>query len=213
MEQKKFYYVYQITNLINGKIYVGMHVSYSLDDTYMGSGKIIKQAIAKYGLENFKKTILFEGASLEEIAAKEAEIVTSEFIQRDDTYNLKEGGIGGFSPEACYLGAEALKQQTGQYGAEGRWQGWKAEGKGIFSEESRKKNREATAKRDKAYLHGRVYSEETLQKLRDAAKARSLGAKKGSHWVTNDVEDKKLPPGEPIPEGWRIGRKKKPGLK
>lgn len=55
-------YVYIITNLINGKQYVGDHLSYCTDethnDTYFGSGKIIMRAIKKYGKENFKKEIL-----------------------------------------------------------------------------------------------------------------------------------------------------------
>jgi hypothetical protein len=50
--------VYKITNLVNGKYYIGKD-KHSIKN-YLGSGKIIKSAILKYGIENFKKEILQE---------------------------------------------------------------------------------------------------------------------------------------------------------
>lgn len=53
------YYIYRTTNLINGKTYIGQHeTSDMLNDSYIGSGKLIKRAIKKYGKENFKNEIL-----------------------------------------------------------------------------------------------------------------------------------------------------------
>lgn len=51
------YCIYRIRNLINGKNYIGQHKYKSLNDIYLGSGKLIKQAAKKYGRENFKKYI------------------------------------------------------------------------------------------------------------------------------------------------------------
>lgn len=48
--------IYLTTNLINGKKYIGKDINNR--PGYLGSGIYIKQAIQKYGKENFKKTIL-----------------------------------------------------------------------------------------------------------------------------------------------------------
>lgn len=91
-----YYYIYRITNTDNNKIYIGVHKTHNLNDGYMGSGKIIRNAIEKYGIDNFKKDILEFFETYEEALQKEKEIVTDEFLLREDTYNLRRGGTGGF---------------------------------------------------------------------------------------------------------------------
>jgi len=51
----KYYYIYMIKNLINGKKYVGMHATNKEfeKDTYYGSGNLLNSAIQKYGEDNF----------------------------------------------------------------------------------------------------------------------------------------------------------------
>lgn len=70
MAKKKYYLVYQITNLINEKIYIGRHITNKIDDGYLGSGHQIQKAVEKYGRENFKKEILFVFDNMEEMVEK-----------------------------------------------------------------------------------------------------------------------------------------------
>lgn len=90
------YYLYEVKNKINGKFYVGVHKTLNLEDGYMGSGKIILSAIKKYGIENFEKTIIEFFDEAESMFHKEAEVVNEEFLEREDIYNLRKGGTGGF---------------------------------------------------------------------------------------------------------------------
>ena len=78
-----YHTIYKITNKLDGKIYIGKHSSQDLYDNYMGSGKYIRRAIKKYGIENFEKEILFILDSEEEAYKIEKEIVNEEFIKKD----------------------------------------------------------------------------------------------------------------------------------
>lgn len=92
------YIIYKTTCLVNQKIYIGKHRTKNIDDDYLGSGKYLKNAIAKYGIESFKKEILHVFETAEEMNIKERELVTEEFCKQRNNYNIREGGEGGFSP-------------------------------------------------------------------------------------------------------------------
>jgi dissimilatory sulfite reductase (desulfoviridin) alpha/beta subunit len=80
---KTYFYLYQIKNKINNKIYVGVHKTSNLNDGYMGSGKVIVSAIKKYGVENFEKTILEHFDTAEKnVCQRERTSNTRIFIKR-----------------------------------------------------------------------------------------------------------------------------------
>lgn len=114
-----YYLIYKITNNVNNKIYIGKHQTENKNDDYMGSGKLLKRAIEKYGLDKFTKEILFECNSIEEMNQKEVEIVNEEFVSRLDTYNVKLGGNGGW--DFCNKNSKLQSQKS--------IKGWKKYGK------------------------------------------------------------------------------------
>lgn len=91
------YIIYKTTNDINGKIYVGYHYTKNINDSYIGSGKLLKLAIKKYGKENFSKKILYQIDTIEEALRIEFKIVNKLFIENKNTYNIKIGGEGGWN--------------------------------------------------------------------------------------------------------------------
>lgn len=107
------YTVYQTTNLINGKFYVGVHQTDDPFDNYLGSGSAIGKAIEKYGRANFQKTILFSFDTIEEAYSKEREIVDEAFINNPLTYNLVLGGSGGWHRRESNAGKVIARDSSG----------------------------------------------------------------------------------------------------
>jgi group I intron endonuclease len=139
--------IYKTTNLINGKFYVGkdaLNVK-----SYLGSGKLLKYAITKYGKENFKKEIL-EVCTKENINEREQYWI-KELDARNKKigYNINVGGDGGGTgPDNPMFGKhpspERLKQQSEMMSGEGN------------------------------PFFGRVHSDETKAKISDAHKVENL---------------------------------------
>ena len=95
-KQKKYHYIYKTTCKITGKFYVGMHSSNSLDDGYLGSGKILGYSRHKYGDENHVREILEFCVSREQLKSREKEIVNEKLLSDPLNINLKYGGEGGW---------------------------------------------------------------------------------------------------------------------
>lgn len=101
------YIVYLTTNIVNYKIYIGVHKTENPDkfDGYLGCGVKIndrstyrychtpfESAVNKYGPDKFIRKTLKVFNTLEEALDLERTLVSEDFIQRKDTYNITLGG-------------------------------------------------------------------------------------------------------------------------
>jgi len=218
-----YYTIYKVTNQIDGKFYIGSHKTKNLNDTYMGSGKYLKRAIEKYGIENFTKEILFVFDNAEDMYKKESEIVNVDFLVTENTYNLKIGGFGGWD----YLNSwennptHAVEHMTKMSHARLKKMNsddnYLEEIKRKISSKVRHKYDNDKNYKEKITNHlsqiwpGRKHSDESRKKMSLSAQGKQDGEKNsqfGTMWITNEIEDKKVKKTDSIPSGWRKGRKK-----
>ena len=88
------YYIYLIVNKVNGKTYVGQRKSSKewYDDSYMGSGKRLRLAKQKYGIENFEKFLIQYCYSKEETDKAERFWIAEYRSRGKAEYNISDGG-------------------------------------------------------------------------------------------------------------------------
>jgi hypothetical protein len=207
-----FYLVYKITNNINDKIYIGCHKTQVKNDDYMGSGKLLKLAIKKYGIENFTKDIIFEASSAEEMFSKEKELVEI----GPHTYNLKKGGDGGFDFVNKNLSKEH-RSNVGKLGNKSLQNRLKSD-KDFndwfvtrMSEVAKNRHAEGTLKswKDNYSWLGKKHKEESKKKIGEKNSIHQKGSgnsQYGTMWITNGIENNRIKKNDTIPEGWRKGR-------
>jgi group I intron endonuclease len=188
------YIVYKTINLINGRYYIGKHKTTNSNDTYLGSGTVIKEAIKHYGAENFIKEIIAVYDNELDAFNKEAELVTEDVVNDPLSYNLSTVGLGGRTHST-----RSKQQMSANMKGRIPWN----KGVQMWSDEDRKRIGELTKKRPpqsektkrkralantgkvrteetkantSAKLKGRVFSEETRRKMSEA--------KKGKPWTS-----------------------------
>lgn len=87
--------IYETTNLINGKTYIGQHKVVSKKyDYYLGSGNIIRKAIKKYGKENFVRKDLYKVTTRQLADFLEIKTISERRAIGKAEYNLAVGGYG-----------------------------------------------------------------------------------------------------------------------
>jgi len=211
------YTIYQITNLVNGKVYIGAHKTKDLEDDYMGSGKILKRAIEKYSIENFSKEILADFATSEEMFNMESTLVNEDFIACKTNYNIKLGGCGGFdyinktkSKEDCHKHAK-IGYNANKYAMHNHEKSVYA---GNRSKEL-KKGIHAPGYHFGMSFKGKKHTEETKEQMRNSHRGKHTGSKNsnfGNCWIYNLLlkESKSIPKdsiNEWLSNGWVKGRK------
>lgn len=198
------YYLYEIKNNINGKIYIGIHKTNNLNDGYMGSGKILNRAFKLYGVEHFTKRILETFNSANEMRAREKEVVNDEFLARNDTYNIMRGGNGGFD----YINKTInLADRNRKISANRDYKNpnyLEKLGKSISEGKQDKNN-----PNNFPSFKGKTHSADTLLKMSSAQKERvktTPNSQLGTMWITNGTVNSKIKKTNDIPFGWRKGR-------
>lgn len=89
--------IYKTTNLVNGKQYIGKDTHNN--PNYLGSGTLLRLAIRKYGKQNFKKEILEECSSKEQLSIREEYWLNYYDAGGNDMfYNMHNHSHGGRVP-------------------------------------------------------------------------------------------------------------------
>lgn len=179
-------FVYLWINNLNGKKYVGLHVG-NEDDGYVGSGVGFKRAVAKYGIENFERKILYrEYESEEALYQKEFDIINElNAVFSTEFYNMTN-----YDPK--YVNFVDGKKER------------------VVSDETREKIRQAkigssaseeTREKMSKTRKGRPSPTKGMNGLTKGSRNGQFGKK----WYNNGKTDKTFFPGEE-PDGWVLGR-------
>lgn len=89
----KYGFIYVTTCKINGKKYLGQKKYVRGWKDYIGSGKSFKNAVKKYGKENFVREIICEAETAEELNELEYNFsMMLNVVESDEWYNLCYGG-------------------------------------------------------------------------------------------------------------------------
>jgi group I intron endonuclease len=168
------HYVYLTTNLINGKQYIGDHSTHNLDDGYLGSGKLIRRSLKKYGKENFKKEIL-EHCETKELAFNNQEKYINQYnTLHPNGYNINP--IGGFNKMDEKTRKKISKSRKGIKFSEEHIRNLSESHKGISQTEEtkRKISKSLQGRSISSGMEGKSHSKETKQKMADSAKRRGI---------------------------------------
>jgi len=169
-------FIYKVTNLLNGKIYIGQ--THFKRENYLGSGNLISQAVEKYGPENFVKEYIDEASTQEELDEKEKYWIKCLDSQNKEIgYNIAEGGWN------CFTMNDEIKEKIshtlkGKYIGENAFRyGMKLteEHKDAISKGNTGKKLSDETKKKLSEAHtGKKLSDETKKKLSEAHKGKTL---------------------------------------
>lgn len=160
-------YIYKITNLINGKIYIGQTIL-SIQKRYSKhcncDKQIIGKAIQKYGKENFKIEQIDSATSREELDEKECYWIRFYNSQIPNGYNLESGGVT--NKEVNEVTRKKLRET--HLGEKAFWYGK------HLSDETKSKLSKSHIGKSKYWL-GKKRDDETIKKMSKNRKGKTIG--------------------------------------
>jgi group I intron endonuclease len=162
-------YIYCIVNKVNGKMYVGkMSKVVKYSKSYMGSGKLIKKAIEKYGKDSFIKEILEENVAKEDLSFREMFWIKNLNTKLPNGYNLTDGGEG-------FIGLKRSQSQIEKHrkAITGKKASFETRNKMSQAHKGKKKSAEHVLHVSKA-LTGRKLSPEHVEKLAAAHRGKKI---------------------------------------
>jgi len=184
--------IYKTINLINGKIYIGQDSKNN--PNYLGSGKKLKYAFKKYGIENFKKMIIEECTSIKELNEREKYWIKKlNTTNHNIGYNVSFGGQSGWMiglkhSEETKRGfslnrkGKLIGEKNGMYGKKHSEEAKKKMGVPKIGEHNGmygKKHSDKTIKRmsesltgNKNPFYGKKHSDKTIKRMSELAKNR-----------------------------------------
>ncbi len=139
-------FIYEWTNTLNGKKYIGSHAG-TVDDGYVGSGKVFRRALKKYGKEAFSRSIL-EYVTIDNrqylLEREKFYLDKNNAYYSNDFYNVAKDVIGGdtkagWSDERRQEFSEQIRKV---------WADRTNDEKRIISDKTQKKNKEWLASED-----------------------------------------------------------------
>lgn len=154
-----------------------------------------------------------------EMYAREAEIVTEEFLLRDDVYNLRRGGSGGFE-YINKIGKQGFSDTEVAKKARGITREILIQKYGSISEFSKKcANSDAAKIKRKNTRKERNITSSPIHAQTPEANAKRIktmhenghqvgqkNSQYGKMWITDGVQSRSVFKTDLIPEGWRKGR-------
>lgn len=184
------YCIYQITNKINGKRYIGQH-KYEDESNpmgkYKGSGLLLHKAYKKYGIENFETEILYKRVRDKE-TVDAMEIWAIEKYKPE--YNIAKGGSGGDTQSGWNRGkplSEDTKAKISKSG-KGKKHNISKKGHKVLSEKAKLLN-ENPEKIEKQRLSLLKYYETHDSPTKGKHHDYYSRGNKGMHWYTNGTDN------------------------
>lgn len=178
-------YIYLTTNLINNRKYIGQHKSDVFTENYKGSGMILRQALEKYGWDNFKVELLEECSSKEELDLRERYWIKEyDAVYSSEFYNIAFGGNSRHGPISDEHRKKLSELGKLRVGSKNPFYGKK------LSEESKQK-------RLKSYMS-------TVSRRKQ--EGTYVVTKPGFSIYNNGESELRVYPGDEIPKGYIKGR-------